>query len=536
MRQSKVVTSVLLTIALLASACSTAEPSAVVVPKPDEAAGDSSGEVRTLTIGIPSEFPTLGWDWGYQAATGLVLNQIFEFLVDSHPVTGERIPGLATKWTNINALTWRFQIREGVVFHDGSILNAEAVAYSLNWILDSNNAFTAVNTVPVKFESVATDEYVLEIRTASPFPTLPVALGGLGIGSMEYHLKNPEMYESNPVGTGPYKFVKWTPGESYELERFDGWWGSNDPDYPGGSRDFDRVTFLIRPEAASRINAVLAGEADFAWGLPAAECNAALGDGCLSGPDPTQSFLRLDGPHPVLGDSRIREAIDYAIDREAIGVNLLGGAEPASQIISKGNPGFNQELKPTPYDPERARQLIAEAKTAGVPIDTPMQLWVRANAFPGSDRVLEAVGGYLADVGLPNFELGVMDTPIFNPPFTVRPAGVPVDRGLLAVHRWPDDAREGLRIIADTFLCESALATMCFPEVDEQVKRAQETFDEQERTLQIAAIMDLLFGSYEYKYVLPLHHLRIFHGMGEGIGYEPAPDLRLRVRMFNTTS
>jgi peptide/nickel transport system substrate-binding protein len=81
---------------------------------------------------IPDEFPTLAAPWGYQAQTALVLRNIHEPLLDRDPATGNLIPGLATSWEQIDELTWRFHLREGVTFHDGSPFNAKAAAYAIN--------------------------------------------------------------------------------------------------------------------------------------------------------------------------------------------------------------------------------------------------------------------------------------------------------------------------------------------------------------------------------------------------------------------
>ena len=140
------------------------------------------------------------------------------------------------------------------------------------------------------------------------------------------------------------------------------WWGNADPVAAHGAATIKDVTFVFRPEREVRTAMVKRGQADLGRWLTAEQCNDSPGCGSSMALDTI--FLRPDTFHPVFKDKRVREALNIAIDRKLIVQDIFGGGTPAIMLVGPSALGFNPTLPPYPYDPERAKALIAEAKAA----------------------------------------------------------------------------------------------------------------------------------------------------------------------------
>jgi peptide/nickel transport system substrate-binding protein len=320
---------------------------------------------------------------------GKVLKQnIVETLVDRDPATGNITPRLATSWEHPDDLTWLFHIREGVKFHDGADLNAEAVIHAINRTLD-----TRINCeVRIKvfggftMQLSAPDAYTVKIVTDSPQPILPTMIVPVTIMSPN----TPDgVMADTPIGTGPYMFVSRTPGEEIILKRFDGYWG-NKP-------EVENVRYIWRTESSVRAAMVATGEADLA---PNIAVDDATTDMDFPYPNSETTRLRIQVDQPPFNDRRVREALNIAVDREALrGSVFSADAIPATQLVPPGTVGHNDDLKVWPYDPDRARQLLAEAKADGVPVDAEFTIYGRLGVYPHSTESLEAIMAMLQDVG-----------------------------------------------------------------------------------------------------------------------------------------
>lgn len=518
-----------LTVAMIGVACSPPGVDNVAdgADTTDADADDTaSSDGKELTIAIPEEFSTLGSDWGYQPQTGLLLNNIHEPLVDRDPITNDLIPALATKWELVDDNTWHFTIREGVTFHDGSELNAEAVAFGINWTFDEANNFVIRGLLSIIPEAEAIAEYVVKITTSKPKPTLPARLTTVGIPSMEHILANEDDYQVEPVGTGPYVLAEWIRGSSYTLEPFADWWGADDAAYPG-EQHWERVTYLIRPEVSSRIAAVAAGEADFAWGLPADECYAALGELCIISPAPIVTNYRVDPMSEVFNDLRIREAMSLAIDRESIGKTILGGAPAASQMITPSLVDFNPDVAVDPYDPGRARELVKEAAADGVPIDAPLTFYGRLNSFAGDSELLEILVSSWIAIGLENWTAEMLDTPVYNALMVIPAEDVAPDRNLVILLRHTNDVFDLSRSYG-FYTCAGALSLTC-DERDDMVAAAAIIFNPEERAAAHRAIMAAAHDTFDTDWFV-MNEMSLFHGTSSDIAFSGRGDMRLRVK------
>lgn len=275
-------------------------------------------------------------------------------------------PGLAVSWQNLDPLTWQLKLRAGVKFHNGEPFDARSVKFTLERLSTPGDkagghvmfsSFGGIERVD------AADPLTVTVRTKRPDPLLPARLAqtfGAQMIPAEYTAKvgYPGLAK-NPVGTGPYKVVQWLKDDRTILE--------SNRDYWGGAPAIDRVVWRIIPDDLARVSALQAGEVHVIVRVPPDQV----------GPIERRAGLRVDrvlgnvtnvftvagikkGVGP-LTDKRMRQAIAYAIDQKAIIDNLFRGlAAPLGQGAPSTDFGYNPAIKPYPYDPGKAKALLAE--------------------------------------------------------------------------------------------------------------------------------------------------------------------------------
>ncbi|NLW16308.1 MAG: ABC transporter substrate-binding protein [Firmicutes bacterium] len=293
-----------------------------------------------------------------ETTTANVERQIFDPLLE-RGTDQEYKPALATSWESISPTTWEIELREGVQFHDGEEFTAEDVQYTIERILDpSKNSPQASNYSAIASVEVV-DDYTVLIHTKEPYPVLPARLANLRIVPKHYvEQVGDERFQLEPIGTGPYKFVQWDKDEQVVLEA--------NPNFWRGEPAIKRVIFKVIPEDASRVMALQAGQIDIAVNIPPHQVEAVNNSGKAEMAEvPSSRFLLIQfmmdkgGP---LADKRVRLALNLAVDVESIIDNLLGGyGTPMTQNLANLDFGYNPNLKPYGYDPERAKALLQEA-------------------------------------------------------------------------------------------------------------------------------------------------------------------------------
>ncbi|MBM0237013.1 hypothetical protein JNW88_07385 [Micromonospora sp. ATA32] len=366
----------------------------------NSSSNESSAQTGTVRIVLPQEPPTLEPCESTLTSTGVVVrSNITEPLLERNPTSGGLEPLLATKWEQSAPNVWTFTLRQGVKFQDGSDFTAEDAVASFDRAV--NNSALACTVKGYVFDEdplvlKAVDATTLTVETKQPDPLLPLRASFVEIVPAETSAKEKVR---EPVGTGPYKVAKWDAGQKLTLEAFPGYWG----DKPG----FGRAEYQWRDEGSVRAAMIVNGEADIATNLGSDD---GAGDKGIAYPNNETTALRISTGEAPLNDIRIREAIDLSVDRDGIVKTLFANlGKPASQLIGPGVVGYNDALKPTPYDPHRAKQLVAEAKAAGVPVDKQIRLIARTAQFPKIAETVELVQSALADAGL-NVKIEMLDT------------------------------------------------------------------------------------------------------------------------------
>lgn len=487
-----------------------------------DADGGSPTEIRIVTTEDP---PTLESAYGYSATTGLVLRNIQEPLVGRDADTGEFVPLLAESWEQVDENTWHFKIREGVKFHDGSPLDAEAAAFGVNLNWDEEQTSTAIlGFRGPKFVAQAVDEYTMEIVTESPDPILPNRMWLALLPSKKHIDENGiEAWRQEPIGTGPYEFVSWDPAQQIELRKNEDWWGFDSED-GDGEPYFDRAIYDIRADQSSVIAAFAAGEAQLAPRLPATMCTSELGDNCVQSPDINVIHVRFDHMNPLLGDIRIREAINLAIDREAIGQEIVPGP-PAADLTIEGVVGHNPDIQVSPYDPDRARELIAEAAADGVPVDQQINFRVERGKFPGIDEAALAVQAMIEEVGL-NVDFAILDPAVFLEQAVDPERPIDPERAWIILHQANNPLADYSVIHGLWYGCEAVVSTYCNEELDALVEQALPIVGPERAELFSQAAM---MAAEDYAFA-PVVQMGLFHGVDPSLSWDIRADTHVYLK------
>lgn len=310
-----------------------------------------------ISVGMVLEPPNLDPTSGAAAAIREVTySNIFEGLTRFGP-DGSVNPGLAHSWDlSEDGTVYTFRLREGVQFHDGTPMTADDVVFTLDRARaeDSTNAqkqlFAAIDTVR------AIDPLTVEVTLAQPQGAFlfNMAWGDAVIMSPA----SVETNATNPVGTGPFRFVRWVQGDRLELER--------NPDYWGEAPALERATFRFISDPSAAFAAMMAGDVDAFPNFPAPETLAQFEAdprfSVIVGSTEGETILSMNHQNPALSDIRVRQAISHAINRQdIIDGAMFGYGTPIGTHFAPHNPDYLDLTSNSAYDPETARALLADA-------------------------------------------------------------------------------------------------------------------------------------------------------------------------------
>jgi peptide/nickel transport system substrate-binding protein len=309
---------------------------------------------------------------------------------------GDLKPGLFTSWkVSADGKLIEFVLRKGVKFHSGDLLTAKDVAFSYERGRTKNPTVKSRLVPMERFEII--DDYRFKIHFRTPDVTFIPNRGHVAIVSKNYYDRvGEDKFVKEPVGTGPYKVVSYLPGQYLDLERFEDYWG----DKPSVKEA--RVFFV--PEDTTRVAKVKTGEVDLINGCPypmVKEIEKTVGFKVIRfenyHPTASVSFATRNSSVPW-HDRRVRLAMAYAIDSDAIIKNVLHGIPNRFALIAPHELGYDPNVKPYPYDPKKARELLAEA---GYPKGFEFKLYYALTGrLPMVREIAEAIASYFEAVGI----------------------------------------------------------------------------------------------------------------------------------------
>jgi ABC-type transport system substrate-binding protein len=421
-------------LASLGSACQAAVPQTPDVPPtplppPPTVAPTEVSVTPGVRLAIDLDPDTLDPAGQTNPTTSSIVDHVAETLVRLQP-DGSIGPGLARKFSQSpDGKSFTFELRQDVEFHDGALLNAEAATLSLKRFLnpqlrvslrapfDANLVDSIAPVDPLTFRITLKDTSRLFLQK--------LAATELAIVSPQHARAFPDSFNDEPVGTGPYRFKERRKGESVVLERFDRYWGKR-PSYP-------LIQFRIVPEVATRESLLLASQVDLLIqpplaDLPALQKNPSLK--VLQTPTARSTFVAFDLMLPggtPLAIKKVRQALNFAIDRDGIIRNVLfGAATPLDAPMAPSLVGYTR-IGGYTYDPGRARQLLLEGGTPHLQLRF-MHPTGRSMQESLAAQLAQAVAGNLRDVGVDTDLVG------FDWASFVAAINVPEDRGTAHMH------------------------------------------------------------------------------------------------------
>jgi peptide/nickel transport system substrate-binding protein len=450
------------------------------------------------------------------------------------------IPGLAVSWRAIDPLTWEFKLRKGVKFHDGSEMTADDVVYSLVRplaIAGSPGGFAVYVRRIVSKQIV--DPYTIRLKTATPYGAMPQDMNAVMIVSKKAAFNaKPADFDSGKamIGTGPYKFVRWTRGDRIELERFEGYWEKKPA--------WDKVTFRMMSNDPARTAALLAGDVDVIENVPPSDIERFRNAPNIhleqtvswrtiffhmdQFHDQAPQVTDLDGK-PLsknpFKDVRVRRAISKAINRKALVERAMENlAVPASNVVSPQIFGHHNESKPEPYDPDGAKKLLADA---GYPKGFAMTVSAPNDRYVNDDQVAQAVAQMLSKIGI--------KCAVEAMPFNVYLTMARDAQFSFAMLGWGSYASDlALRALLMTPNVDKGNGAWNWghysnPKVDKLVEEALDTVDDAKREALARQAAGIAAADVA---IIPLHHQIVTWAMKKNIAYQARTDERSLAQFF----
>lgn len=367
-------------------------------------------EGKTLVIASGTDIENTNIHVVTSSPSFSVLEHIYEPLFNM-TAEGELEPLLAESITATSDNTYVIELKQGISFTDGTPFNADAVKANLDWVLDADNggAFRFLLVVagePAAVEVV--DEYTVQITTAIPFAPLPAHLshGALAMVSPAALEQGAEYLASNAIGTGPYVLANWARAEEVVLQRNEDYWGE--------APAIDTVVFRVVQEDGARIIEIEAGTVDVAVRVPPADIPRLQANPDIDlviTPGLRTIYVFLNVTEPPFDDVRVRQAVNYAVDKEAMVESLFEGAALVSQAPF-APPIFGYAAQePYARDLDRARELLAEA---GVEPGTEVVMYHPTGRYIQDALVADAIRSQLREAGL-EVELRTLEWPQYVP-------------------------------------------------------------------------------------------------------------------------
>lgn len=474
--------------------------------------GDTGGATKkgaAVTVALGSEPTSLDPHTVDDGGERAVNDNVYETLLSRTP-EGDLAPGLATALPDqVNATTWQFKLRDNVKFHNGEAFNADAVVASVERIIRLVKA--EKTDLSGFFKSLTgakkVDDRTVQVTTDGPDGVLPARMYWLKI--VPVSAKDSDDLSAKPVGTGPYTFVEFARGDHITLQA--------NPSYWDGEPDVGKVTYKFIEEGGTRLAGLLSGEYDLITNLQPEDVKRAPKSAQVQGQE--HPILILDADDGITKDVRVRQALNYAVDKEALVKQLYGGyaTVDAGQLLSPSILGYNESLKPYPYDVNKAKDLLQQAGAVGktVNIVGTSGRWLK-------DReIVEAVAGYWkaagVDVKTQVLEFGAYLDELFNR--KARPDAVYVSSS--------NDILDADRQLSTYYQAGGVGSSNTNQTLSDLVTKGRQTTDPDDRA---KVYQEALKLAYDQAYFVWLVNNQDVYGMSKRLDWKPRVDAKLLVK------
>jgi len=470
-------------------------------------------QAATLTFGRATEQSSIDPQFAQTGNNSATASAMFERLV-SFDAQLQLHSGLAVSWRLIDPTTWEIKLRAGVKFHDGSDLTAADVIYSLNRVRNIPHS-------PAPFSHAVSNVAAPLLMEQIGFVFIIPAKLGPDVGIDDFNAGKAA------IGTGPYRFRQWVPNDHLTLDANPAWWG--------GKPTFEKITLKFIPNNATRTAALLSGQVDLIDGVQPADVprlSTASNTHVFSIPSVRLVYLALDSTRETspfvtaadgkpldtnpLREVRVRQALSHMINRVAIVERVLGGGEPAGQIVPEGQGGYAPDLRPDKFDPQLAKQLLADA---GWPDGFGLTIHTSSDRFPGDAQIGQAIGQMFSRGGLHVNGVEAL-------PYAVYAAQATARKYSAFVFTWAglsSNASEGLRSVLATYDPRTGMGALnrvrwSNPKFDHLLGEAAVEFDESKRNELLA---DATRVAMQDVALIPLYWIKLYWASRGDITFQP---------------
>jgi peptide/nickel transport system substrate-binding protein len=473
--------------------------------------GQSGAASSAITIAIGAEPTTLDPQVRDDGNERAVNDNIYETLM-ARDAAGELQPGLAASApTRKGAETWEFKLRPDIKFSNGEAFNADAVVASVTRMIDPK-----FNSEQASFFSTITgatkvDDLTVDIKTKGPDPLLPSRMYWMKMVPAQY--SSEAAFADKPAGTGPYQLKEWSRGNQIVLDP--------NPNYWGTKPSITQVTYKFVPEGGARMSGLLAGEYDLITNLLPEDVERAPKSAHLQGLEHPMIILNARGG--ITEDVRVRQALNYAVDKQALANQLFGGLAKVDtcQILSPQMFGYNPDLQPYPYDPAKAKSLLQEAGATGKQIELVGQTgrWLK------DAETIQAVANFWQEAGLKvkisNYDFDTYLKHLFRQPN--RPDAVHVSSS--------NELLDADRQYSNYYAEGGSGASNSDPELKRLITEARTNIDESSRLQQYQQAGKLACDKAYFTFLLNNEDI---YGMSERLNWQPRVDAKLLVSGMST--
>jgi peptide/nickel transport system substrate-binding protein len=470
--------------------------------------GDRTSAPRSLVVATASDAISITpFDSTVVAPDTQIMKSLYDPLVELDR-DGRLVPALATAWARINPTTLRFQLRHGVKFHHGEDFTAEDVKFTFDMVRDPAQKYKRASLLSFVDRVEVLDRFTVQLVTKQPEAKALRVLYQIGIVSAASTRAHPAILNVQPNGTGAYRFVKWVKDDHLTMEAFPGHWR--------GTPAIQRITWRAIKDDAARVAALVAGEIDVAHSVPSdlvplvtqspkAEIRAV--------PAMRSYWLMLVNTRPDAPTVKreVRQAINYAIDRDELNRALFGGqALPMATAIHPKSLGYDPRHT-WPYDPAKAKELLARA---GYPHGFTVGLHASSGQYARDRELSQALGGQLARVGITvrvrNLEPGQFTDGIFKK--TTDP---------LVLLTFGDADHDRTVHFSLNHRTGQLWSVISYPQLDEIITRAEGTLEDEARAQVLREAQGWMMENAPGAYLLTLVDI---YGVNKTLKWQPRPD------------
>ncbi len=489
--------------------------SLALFPGWSSAAPAAKKEPVKVTVGVGTNLLITIGNWTTDGTTTAMLENLYDALFTRDLKTSKPMPNLAEKLERLDAKTYRLTLKRNIKFHNGDPLTAEDVKFTFEYILNPASKSQYRDRISPIASMEVNNPQTLTIKTSTPWPIIDERLLELAPLPKKYAESiGWDQFKKQPVGVGPYKFVSFTPDQSFVLKA--------NPDYWKGAPTIDEVEFRIIPEFGARLAALLSSEVDIVQDIPPnaiARVNQSQSAKVISIESARINYIALVNfkEGSPFADKRVRQAMNYAVDIPTIIKTVMQGhATQLATVMPRSCPCFVSDLKPYPYNPGKAKALLKEAGFE--PSKLKLTLETTSGRYPNDKEAAEAIAAQLNQLGM-QVQVKALEYGQHLDNIRNRRSA---EMFLLG---W-GSAFEPERVISQVIRSKGPYSGFRLPEVDKRVDDAAAMTDPVKRQETFVQIQRELYDLAPWIFMWVQHDT---WGISKRVDFTPNPDQRIRL-------